>query len=394
MKYAALCCIAKDEDLFLKEWLAYHSLIGFEHFIIYDNNSATPIAELLDGFAGPEHLTILRNTNEQSQFVAYAHCLERFGPLFRWIAFLDLDEFIRISPAHIPQVDVRDLLAEYEAYAGLGLNWRTFSSSGQENTPDGLVTEAYTDWFEDNLHIKSIVQPALVNGCAGPHSFYPLPGHHAVNADHFPIPRGFPATLPATAKACVNHYYFKSRECFERKIAKGNPCNILRKMEEFDQHLTMPVKKDASLLPFGPRLRQALAENRLPLPTPAPSPEPEAATSPATFFLAEARRELKAGSHAQAALCLCYAALHNDYEDAPDPLVSLEIWTLRAASARIQEHFTRAEYYVRQAFTFDASLQACTELANILLNTGRAAQSKQAVELIRGFPALQGESPS
>ena len=54
MKYAALCCIAKDEDAFLKEWLACHSLMGFEHFIIYDNQSSRPIADQLEGFAGPD----------------------------------------------------------------------------------------------------------------------------------------------------------------------------------------------------------------------------------------------------------------------------------------------------------------------------------------------------
>lgn len=47
MKYCAACCMAKDEDLFLKEWIAYHYLLGFEHFIIYDDNSTIPIETLL-----------------------------------------------------------------------------------------------------------------------------------------------------------------------------------------------------------------------------------------------------------------------------------------------------------------------------------------------------------
>ena len=33
MRYLALCCIVKDENMFLKEWLAYHALLGWSIFI-------------------------------------------------------------------------------------------------------------------------------------------------------------------------------------------------------------------------------------------------------------------------------------------------------------------------------------------------------------------------
>lgn len=60
MRYLALCCIAKDEDPFLKEWIAYHSLLGVEHFFIYDNESRRPIREVLDGFTDSSRVTIRR----------------------------------------------------------------------------------------------------------------------------------------------------------------------------------------------------------------------------------------------------------------------------------------------------------------------------------------------
>ncbi len=421
MKYAALCCIAKDEDLFLKEWLVYHSLIGFEHFFVYDNNSARPIADLLDGFAGPDRVTILRSGVERSQPIAYGHCLANFGHEFKWIAFLDLDEFIRISPDNSSSGDVRELLAGYEPYAGLGLNWRMFSSSGHDARPGGLVIENYTSHYEDDLHIKSIIQPDKTAGCAGPHSFYPHPGHHAVNADHFPIPPGFPATLPAMREACVNHYYFKSRECFASKIAKGNPCNILRRMEQFDEHLALPAKSDTTLLAYANPVREALAADRLPLPqapalavSNAPGRDhdasaPEAAggiadvaggipvvagdTSPAPDagdFLAAAREHFKKGRLPQAQLCLCYAVLHNeaDAEKTSDPLISLEIWTLRASIARKRGRYDHAEFFLRQAFACGASVEAHSELAGVMLNTGRAEESRQLISLIRGFHTL------
>ena len=393
MKYAALCCIAKDEDAFLKEWLACHSLMGFEHFIIYDNQSNRPIADLLEGFAGPDSLTILRGERELAQQEAYDHCLAEFGGRFKWIAFLDLDEFIRISAGRGLFGDVREFLAAYEPYAGLGLNWRMFSSAGHEKRPDGPVIANYTRWYLDAPHMKSIVQPGKTAACAGPHSFTPRPGRHAVNADHFPIPPGFPACLPALREACVNHYFFKSRECFQAKIDRGNPCNIERRMEEFDRHLDLPAKEDAALAAFAVAVRQALAVDRLPLPE-APSfafacgadrmPE-------AMDYLAGAREHLKKDNLRQANLCLSYAAMCNDARQAGggfDPLLALEIWTLRAVVARKRERYDLAERYLRQAFIYGASVQAHTELANVLLNTGRAEESKHLVDMVRNFKTL------
>ena len=71
-----------------------------------------------------------------------------------------------------------------------------------------------------------------------------------------------------------------------------------------------------------------------------------------------------------------------------DPLLALEIWTLRAVVARKRERYDLAERYLRQAFIYGASVQAHTELANVLLNTGRAEESKHLVDMVRNFKTL------
>ena len=47
MYNAIVCAIAKDEDPFLKEWVVYHLILGFDHIIIYDNNSKNSISSIL-----------------------------------------------------------------------------------------------------------------------------------------------------------------------------------------------------------------------------------------------------------------------------------------------------------------------------------------------------------
>jgi hypothetical protein len=39
MKPLAICAIFRDEAPHIAEWVAYHLMIGFDHFVLYDNKS-------------------------------------------------------------------------------------------------------------------------------------------------------------------------------------------------------------------------------------------------------------------------------------------------------------------------------------------------------------------
>lgn len=385
--YCALCCIAKDEDAFLKEWLAYHALIGFEHFIIYDNLSASPIIELLEGWADPGRVTVIRNPEPLSQKIAYMHCLKRFGPQFKWIAFLDLDEFIRLTPACKEYSDIRIFLSGFEPYAGIGVNWRMFSSAGHEVMPQGPVISNYTRSLGDDIHIKSIVQPAKVQYCANPHAFLPKAGEYAVNADYAPIPPGFPFTPPATAEIAVHHYFYKSRQCFAAKIAKGNPCNIERRMRDFDRHLGLPVQRDDSLAALGAHLKTCLRNTGGALPKPD---EPKAlsggvAPENGADHLAASRHLLAKGRVRQALLHLCRAVLYTEQAGGSDPVFALEIWNLRAKAAGLCNNTLLAEHCLRQALRLGAGRETYALLAELLLQQGKRAEAKSILNILRVF---------
>ena len=395
MNYCALCCIAKDEDLFLKEWLTYHALIGFEHFFIYDNLSTVPITVLLDGWASPDRVTVIRNPVPLNQNHVYRHCLERYGSRFKWIAFLDVDEFIRLTPRGSERADIRTFLAEFEPYAGVGLNWRTFSSGGRESTPTGAVIGNYTLCLGDDRHIKSVVQPAKIRGCAGPHSFYPKRDAYAVNSAHYPIPPGLPFSIPATGKACVNHYFYKSRQCFAHKIAKGNPCNIERRMQEFDRHLSLPVEKDERLVAYAPRIAALLADTSRELYRPQPplSPEPGEPQAHEATHGSIAREWLSQGKYQQALLHLCYAVLDYDASEDKDPADMLSIWTARAEAALTQGDRELAEHCLREAMKQEAGRDAFALLARLRLLQKEPAASRALLDILQAYEAFEQNKP-
>ena len=42
-----VAAILKDEDSFVEEWVAYHRLLGVDHFYLYDNDPRQPLSDIL-----------------------------------------------------------------------------------------------------------------------------------------------------------------------------------------------------------------------------------------------------------------------------------------------------------------------------------------------------------
>ncbi|WP_051258040.1 glycosyltransferase family 92 protein [Desulfovibrio cuneatus] len=385
MQYAALCCIAKDEDLFLHEWVAYHTLLGFEHIFIYDNCSAVPITQLLGPWASHPVVTVYRNAAESNQDAVYTDCWERHGHEFKWIAFLDADEFLRLNETS----DVRLFLAEFEPYAGVAINWRMFGSSGHTTTPQGLVLANYTACLGDDVHTKTIVQPALVNAYANPHAFHPKAGLHSVTPEHIPVPPGFPLCIPQTQRASIHHYYYKAAQCFQRKIDRGNPCHINRKMDDFTAHLAKSTRQDTTLAAMAPAVQRIITTGKLPNPgqealqgLPAAAGQLALQAQNTAAFLAAASTLLCKGSLTQqeahcVGLCLCYATLHANQEEQG------VIWSARAELALHQGNATLARFCLHQSLAKAATKQVYLLLARMQQEAGDREGAKYALQIVR-----------
>ena len=118
---------------------------------------------------------------------AYADALERARCRTRWLAFIDLDEFL-FSPGPTPLPAV---LTDYEEHPGVVVNWQVFGSSGLRVKPDGLVIETFvararTQWVR-NRRVKSIVDPTRATRPIGPHFFEYAGGALAVTEDREPV---------------------------------------------------------------------------------------------------------------------------------------------------------------------------------------------------------------
>ncbi len=260
MRYLTLCCIAKDENTRIGEWAAYHALRGAERLVVYDNGSSVPLRNTLAPLAGRIDIVIHDMPGPARQLAAYAHCLESHGPDTNWLGFIDVDEFL--LPRR--EDDLREMLTDFEEFAGLGVNWVMFGSAGHETPPPGLQIEAFTQRapyaHPTNHHIKSIVRPVYVTAPLSPHHFAYAPGRHCVNECGFPLPG--PYGPHHNARIQLNHYFYRSRQEYAAKIERGRGDmtteQFRHSMADFDRQLTYCTVGDTEIARHAPAVRAVL----------------------------------------------------------------------------------------------------------------------------------------
>ena len=216
MKYLSIVAVLKDEEPNLKEWLDFHKGVGVDHFYLYDNGSTDNTPDLLQPYIKAGEVTYSYNTMDMCQMACYYNALTAFTDQSRWMAFIDLDEFL-----FSPKGDLKTTLKDYEPYPGIAVNEVFFGSNGHVRRPAGGVLKNYTKRRKSvDRHIKSICQPgATLCSAHNPHSFIYSQGT-PVNENKKPC-RG-PFNEPGSADILrVNHYWVKSKEEYESKLTRG-----------------------------------------------------------------------------------------------------------------------------------------------------------------------------
>ena len=222
--YLSVVCIAKNEGPYIKEWIEYHKLVGVERFYFYDNGSTDNTREILNPYI--KDGTVVYNYIEGKclQNPAYADAIVKYKNETRWLAIIDLDEFI----VPIEKDNIQDFLKDYEKYPAVGINWVMFDSNGHQTRPlseGGLVTANYTRVMKNyndkfNWHIKSIVNPKEVVYIYNPHFAIYRNDKLAVTENYEEI-NGPYTKYHSSEKIRINHYRSKSVEECLQKIDRG-----------------------------------------------------------------------------------------------------------------------------------------------------------------------------
>lgn len=272
----AVCAIIRDESLYIREWVAFHRLLGVERFYLYDDYSQDRtreelrrvdrgdivwrpwVRELYKLYACPTACQF----KAAPQITAFNHWIRHHGKEAEWCAFIDVDEYLYSETCD----DLRVAIEPYRNFAGLFVGWLVFGRNEHVTKPPGLTIEAYTrrgrvgDPKPTGAHGKLIVRPECVRHF-GPHG-----SHNAVLSSGRIVDEWFrvvtgPVNHRATADMWrCNHYYNRSEEEARAKLARGYRHGVKQHIptwERMEKHNLNDVQ-DERILRFLTGLKASL----------------------------------------------------------------------------------------------------------------------------------------
>jgi hypothetical protein len=264
----AICAIFQNEAPYLKEWIEFHRLMGVEHFYLYNHNSRDNCKEILQPYILSGIVELKDETAKalapkafnSLQCKCYTECLTRAKGISKWVAFIDLDEFL----FPMKEDNLQDVLKDYEKFGGVVANWRMFGTSFIEKIPRcRLQLECFTFCssknFQGNRYIKSIVRPERVSHFTNPH----MPVYHedffGVNTDKLPLETMW-SDYYQTNRLCVNHYWTRDEDYFyhqklerhKRWRGKPDPQAIKAIIDNLNK------EQNIDILRFLPKLKKSM----------------------------------------------------------------------------------------------------------------------------------------
>lgn len=217
----ALCCIAKNEERYIHEWVDYHLKLGFDKIYIYCDDWQCPIDEC-------ENVTTIQFRGIPApQMPSYNHFLATLAKPYDYVMFLDVDEFLVLKN----RSSVQEFLnGKTES---IGINWVLFGDNGlADDGSEGVLKRFTMRQAVPNRHVKTLVRVADGVKMQTPHNPY----GEWLGSDGQMHTYAF-CRNGNTQEAQVNHYFCKTYEEWKQKQARGCADSAeIRPDSDFQRH--------------------------------------------------------------------------------------------------------------------------------------------------------------
>lgn len=187
----------RNEANYLKEWIEYHHMLGVDHFLLYNDRSDDDWAKVLEPYIKSKLVKVIDHHAPPGtaifpgwQTAAYQDGLRRSKGNTKWLAFIDIDEFI-LPKKHTTILEC--LNQYYLSASGVFICWRNFGTGGLYITPGKRIltrlTAASHPLHPRNSSGKSIVKvdDVIIDRVWSPHQLTLRQGAQYYNGSGQPL---------------------------------------------------------------------------------------------------------------------------------------------------------------------------------------------------------------
>jgi len=266
----AIGAIFRNEYDYILEWIAWHQIAGFKKFFIADNGSNDGTVALLEAFEDMGMIKLLYQpiVAKHVQLLAYERLVQyAIAVDITAMLFIDADEFL-VHDSMIDGIEFEslDALLSEPAVAMVGINWRTFGSSGHKVQTSEPVVERFSKYCNNtknsiNTYLKSISKIALAN-VVRPHEGHFPEGFRRVDSvgndlqDFMGDPIDSAVAVPYSVllpkmvegPLRINHYIIKSKQEFTDKKSKRGDVMFGFDKEKNESYLNQHDFNDATYI--------------------------------------------------------------------------------------------------------------------------------------------------
>ncbi|KAE9586674.1 hypothetical protein Lal_00004723 [Lupinus albus] len=246
--FLCACTMVYNVGKFLREWVMYHSKVGVENFILYDNNSDDNLETVVNELHEEGYnITTLLWIWPKTQEAGFSHSIlhSKSNGLCSWIMYVDVDEFV-FSPSWKSQNEFPSLksMLLHQQMSNVGhigqvsMQCNEFGPSGQRKNPMEGVTQGYTCRRRVEQRHKSIVLVDAVD-----------PGLRNV-IHHFEVneKQGYRSKQLSMENGVVNHYKYQAWDEFKNKFRRRVSAYVV----DWRQNVNLKSKDRTPGLGFQP----------------------------------------------------------------------------------------------------------------------------------------------
>lgn len=226
-----MCSIAKEENLYIKEFINHYRLLGYNHFYIYDNNdkNGERLQDVLSEEIRNKLVSIIDFRNYRGkrggpQMDAYYSCYQNYNNNCSWISFFDIDEFLILDSKNIT---LKQLLENprYKNCEGISINWKIYHDNNLLEYKNLSVMQRFPGIKENyganttKLIARGKLSTNLTKSYSAHTLWYDIKLCNTIGKK---ITYRFWITPYSYKFAYLNHYYTKTISEYCKKIKKGN----------------------------------------------------------------------------------------------------------------------------------------------------------------------------